>query len=195
MAYKSCAAKLAASIAMDCTNPIVAGHTGRAIIINHADAVIVRSAENPRIITSIVVAESAKPFVIDNAFVDPFSGSTTTSNTDSGMVTFTKNLSILIPQRGADTSKDIVEPLMKSPDGFIIIKEMRDKRGIGSFVVLGAEEPAKADPTSYTRDEGANHGAASLTLTCNEHYEEVDYFDTDYATTKAAFDALVASAA
>jgi hypothetical protein len=107
---------------------------------------------------------------------------------------YQKNLSVLIPSHGADESKDLIEPLMKSAEGGLVIVERKDKRGLGSYVVFGLFDPMKADPTSFSRNEGENGGAAALTLTCIEDFEECNFFDTDYATTKAAFDALFTAA-
>lgn len=195
MAYTPCAANIAANIAMDCTKPLVSGYTGRAVLVELSGApTLTPSASNPRILSAIVPATSAKVVMIDNVFADPFSGSTKTSNADSGRVKFSKSLAVHIPLRGADASKDVIEPLMKSAEGFLLIVEKKDRCGLGTYEVLGYQEAVKADPASYSRDESANGGAATVTLTCSEDWEEVDFFDTDYATTKAAFEVLIGKA-
>lgn len=196
MAYTPCAASLAANIAIDCAKPIVGGYTGRAVIIPLEDSpVITTSSTDPaRVITAIAPASGAKVVMVDNVFAAPFTGSTKTSNADSGRVKFTKSLAVQIPLRGAEASKNVIEPLMKSAEGFLLVVEKKDRRGLGSYEVLGFHEAVKADPTSYSRNEDENGGAALITLMCNEDVEEVDLFDTDYATTKAAFEALIAKA-
>ena len=73
--------------------------------------------------------------------------------------------------------------------------EKIDRVGDGSFEIIGAQSPAKvADPATVTRQETANGGAWALTLQSTEVYAETVFFDTDYATTLAAFEALLANA-
>lgn len=195
MAYTPCAASIAANIAMDCSKPLVAGYTGRAVLIDLAGApTITPSSNNPRIIASIALASGAKSVMIDNVFADPFSGSTKSGNTDSGRVKFTKSLTVQIPLRGADVAKDVIEPLLKSPEGFLLIVEKKDRKGLGTYEVLGYQEAVKADASTYSRDESANGGAATVTLSCTEDWEEVDLYDTSYAATKAAFETLIEAA-
>lgn len=188
----SCIQEIAKGIAMDCNQALVAGYTGRAVYIPYdATPTLVKDSGNPRILSAVT---SSKVVGIDNAYINPFAGSTVTGNGDNGRVMYTKSLSLLIPSHGADEAKSLIEPLMKNAQGGVVIVERKDKRGLGSYVVLGLYDPVKADPASFTRDEAANGGAAALTLTCTEDYEECNFFDTDYATTKAAFDALFTAA-
>jgi hypothetical protein len=42
------------------------------------------------------------------------------------------------------------------------------------------------------RNENENGGDIVVTMSCQEQYFETTFFDTDYATTKAAFEALMA---
>ena len=186
----SCVGNLAANIKMDCNNPLESGYTGRAIIMTadaFAQAAITRNAQNPRIITSF--GESAKPaaFIVDNITMTPFDGSSTTGNGDAGYPKFAKAMAIRIPERGAAVAKNIIEPLAFGR--FVMIVEKEDKAGDGSFEIVGAQSALRCvDPSTITRSETANGGAWSATLQCTEQYAEVVWLDTDYATTKAAFD-------
>ena len=187
-----CTTEIAKGIAMDCTHALVAGFTGRAVYIPYSvNPTITISGTNPRVVSAIT---SSKIIGIYTPTLNPFTGSSVTSNADNGRVMFPKTLSVLIPMHGAADSKDTIEPLMKSLQGGLVIVERKDKAGYGSFVIFGLYDPMKADPSSYSRDEEANGGAASVSLTCTEDFEECNFFDTDYATTKAAFDALFTAA-
>lgn len=194
MAYTPCTATVAANIAAACNHQLTAGYTGRAVLINISDNPTLAAGSTPNVFTGIALATGVKTVVIDNVFVDPFNGSSKSGNTDSGMVRFTKNLNILIPMSGADASYNVIEPLLKSPLGFLVVVEKKDRNGDCSFEILGAYSAVKADPASYSRDESANGGAAALTLTCTEAYEFVALYDTDYATTKTAFETLIGKA-
>ena len=158
-----------------------------------SNPVLTRDAQNPRIIKSVSLAGDAKVCVVDNAGAAPFDGSSTTGNNDAGYPKFTKAMALRILARGADASKNVIEPLVKSGRGFIGIFEKVDQVGDGSFEVIGAQSPLKcADPATFTRSETANGGAWSGTLQCSEHWAELVLFDTDYETSLAAFEALLA---
>ena len=190
----NCVSTIAGNIGLDCEHPIEGGYTGRGVLIPmESNPVLTRDAENPRIIKSITIAENAKVCVVDNAGAAPFDGSSTTGNNDAGFPKFTKAMALRILARGAEASKDVIEPLVKSGRGFIGIFEKVDQVGDGSFEVIGAQSPLKcADPATFTRSETANGGAWSGTLQCSEHWAELVLFDTDYETSLAAFEALLA---
>ena len=190
----TCVSTIAGNIGLDCEHPIEGGYTGRGVLIPmENNPVLTRDAQNPRIIKSITLAENAKVCAVDNAGAAPFDGSSTTGNNDAGFPKFTKAMALRILARGAGASKDVIEPLVKSGRGFIGIFEKVDQVGDGSFEVIGAQSPLKcADPATFTRSEAANGGAWSGTLQCSEHWAELVLFDTDYETSLAAFEALLA---
>lgn len=190
----NCVSTIAGNIGLDCEHPIEGGYTGRGVLIPlESNPTLTRDAQNPRIIKSVSLAGDAKLCVVDNAGATPFDGSSTTGNNDAGYTKFTKAMSLRILARGAAASKDVIEPLVKSGRGFIGIFEKVDQVGDGSFEVIGAQSPLKcADPATFTRSETANGGAWSGTLQCSEHWAELVLFDTDYETSLAAFEALLA---
>ena len=190
----TCVSTIAGNIGLDCNHPIEGGYTGRGVLIPmENNPVLTRDAQNPRIIKGVALVENAKVCVVDNAGAAPFDGSSTTGNNDAGYPKFTKAMALRILARGAGASKDVIEPLVKSGRGFIGIFEKVDQVGDGSFEVIGAQSPLKcADPATFTRSETANGGAWSGTLQCSEHWAELVLFDTDYETSLAAFEALLA---
>lgn len=190
----NCVSTIAGNIGLDCEHPIEGGYTGRGVLIPlESNPTLTRDAQNPRIIKSVTLAGDAKLCVVDNAGAAPFDGSSTTGNNDAGYPKFTKAMALRILARGAAASKDVIEPLVKSGRGFIGIFEKVDQAGDGSFEVIGAQSPLKcADPATFTRSETANGGAWSGTLQCSEHWAELVLFDTDYETSLAAFEALLA---
>ena len=192
----SCVGNIAGSIKLDCTNPIEGGYTGRGVYIPmEAVPVLTKDANNPRIISAIALASGAKVVEIDNEGTNPFDGSNTTGNGDAGYPRFVKVVSIRMPERGADFAAKVLEPLVKSGRGGIIILEKLDRVGDGSFEMIGVQSPAKVvDPTTVVRNENENGGAWTASLQSSEVYAESVLFDTDYATTLAKFEALLALA-
>lgn len=191
----SCVSNIAGNIGLDCQSPIEGGYTGRGVLIPmEAVPVPTKDAQNPRIITAIALASGAKVVAVDNEGSSPFDGSSTTGNADAGFTKFVKVISVRMPERGADFAKNVIEPLVKSGRGFIGIFEKVDRVGDGSFEVIGAQSPLKVtDPSTVTRQENANGGAWVANLQSSELYAESVLFDTDYATTLAKFEALLAS--
>lgn len=190
----SCIGNIAGNIGLNCENPIDGGYTGRGVLIPmEAVPVLTKDAQNPRIISAIAIAQGAKVVSVDNEGITPFDGSQTTGNNDAGYVRFTKTIVVRMPDRGADFAANVIEPLVKSGRGFIGIFEKVDRVGDGSFEVIGAQSPMKvADPATVTRQESANGGAWTATLQSTEVYVESVLFDTDYETTLAKFEALLA---
>jgi len=193
----SCVGNIAGNIGLNCDNPIEGGYTGRGVLIPmEAVPVLTKNAQNPRIIEDISLASGAKVVKVDNEGSAPFDGSSTTGNNDAGYVKFTKVISVRMPERGADFAAKVVEPLVKSGRGFIGIFEKVDRVGDGSFEVIGAQSPLKVvDPATVTRTDTASGGGAWVAnLQSSEVYAESVLFDTDYATSLAAFEALLALA-
>lgn len=191
----SCVSNIAGNIGLDCQNPIEGGYTGRGVLIPmEAVPVLTKDAQNPRIISAIALASGAKVVAVDNEGSAPFDGSSTTGNADAGFTKFVKVISVRMPERGAEFAKDVIEPLVKSGRGFIGIFEKVDRVGDGSFEIIGAQSPLKVtDPSTVTRQENANGGAWVANLQSTELYAESVLFDTDYATTLAKFEALLAT--
>lgn len=194
LAYASCAATMADNIAKDCAAPLAGGYTGRGVLIDLADApTLTRDGSNPRIITAITLGVGKSLAVIDNAFTpQPLNGSNSQSNTDDGMLKHRKTLVLTIPKRGAAASKEIVEPTYQSPLGYLAVLEKKDRNGDGSFEVVGAEQGLVANADGIVRNEYENGGCTIVTMSTNEVNFENVLFATDYETTLAAFEALLA---
>ena len=194
MAYSSCAGSLAANIAKDCAHPMAGGYTGRGLLIPLTNTLTFAvDASNPRIITGITMGVGEKLAIIDNVWPSAFNESNTQSNADNGRLVYGKTFAFRIPLRGAGVSKDIVEPLADAPLGYLAVLEKKDRVGDGSYEVVGYGQGLTVNPDGIMRNENENGGDIVVTMSCEEQFFEVTLFDTDYATTKAAFETLMAS--
>lgn len=191
----NCIGKIAASIALECATPIEGGYTGRNVLIPYEiTPVVTRETDNPRIVSAITIPEGEKAIAVLNQGTQPHTGATTTGNADAGRPRYVKLHQILVPMRGADVSKDVIEPMVGSTQGFLLISEKTDKRGLGSFEIKGLQSPMKVDPATVSQDEYANGGATAMTLQCTEDWKECNLFYKTYEDTKAIFDSLYDSA-
>ena len=192
--YTSCAGTLAGNIAQDCENPLVGGYTGRGLLIPWDNIKsLVKDTANPRIVSAITLETDAKLAVIDNVFAEPFTGSQTSSSSDTGRAAYTKTVAFRIPLRGAEASKEVVEPMLTQPGGFLLILEKNDKVGDGSFEIIGSLQPFKVNADGITRDEAANGGDIVVTGASTEPFFEVTFFDTDYEKTRIELKTLMAN--
>lgn len=190
MAFTPCSALLAENIASDCENPRVAGYEQIGLIFNKEEidySALVVDASNPRIIKTIAAKTGKKPFVVYNNKNNPlpFNGTQTAFNADNDR--YDKTLQFYVEGIGGENAADVIEPL-KGGD-YVVILQRKDHRGDGSFQVFGYQAGLKA--SEQVQDEDTGYWL--ITMTCSEPSAEVAYFDTDYATTKAAFDTLLAS--
>lgn len=186
----SCVGEITKGIGLDCDDPIRGGYTGRALLIPlSAEPVFTKSAQNPRIITDIQIGDDV--IRVDNEGVAPFEGSSTAGNNDAGYIRFTKVVSIRLPERGADFAKDVLEPIVKSGRGYILILEKTQTSGDGGFEMIGVYDPMRVvDPATVTRQETANGGAWLMNMQCSEVYAEVVWFKTSYQTTLGMFNVM-----
>lgn len=187
MAYTSCLKTLGANIAVDCSNPPRAGFTGEGVLIDLGSVTptIAVSNSDPRILTSVTLGSGDHCAVVDNMWRDSMIA-TITQNSENGRTTWDKTLPIRIPARNADIAGKVIEPLAASH--FLGIFPTIDQH----FIVLGFY--GKLQASEQTQSEGENGGDFAATLSVNEPYAVVELLDTDYATTKPIYDALVAKA-
>lgn len=191
MAFTPCSSALAANLASDCDNPRIAGYEQIGLIINKADldlSALAVDASNPRIIKTIAMATGKTPFVIYNNKNNPLPFNGTQTEYDSDADRYNKTLQFYYEGIGGAAAADVVEPL-KGGD-YLVILQRKDHRGDGSFQVFGYQVGCKA--TAQVQDEDTGYWL--VTMECSEPSAEIAYFNTDYATTKTAYDALVAMA-
>lgn len=197
MAYTPCSSQVTKNIADSCEHPIVGGYTGRAVLIPVGEAVFTQLTSNPRQVTGITLGSGNKTIAVNNVFAEPFTGSTTASQADSGRMQHTKTLAFRIPLRGAGNSQAVVEALEQSALGFVAVVEKKDKVGDGSFEVIGLQQGLKVNADGISRDEASNGGDISCTMSCIEPWFEAAFFidgqgstNYNYADTLAAFETL-----
>lgn len=188
MAYSPCAQNLGANIQQSCSNPSQPGFTGQGVLIDlgNVTPTVVVDGTNPRILTSIAVSGGAKVCVVDNVWKDPFSGSQRALNVENGRPAYDLTLSMRVPLRDADAALNIIEPLAKSR--FLGVFPTVDNK----FLVYGYY--GKFQASEMTQNEGENGGDCVVTMSSQEPFYVTELLDTDYATTKVIYDALVAAA-
>lgn len=188
--FTPCLGVVTANLDTDCDNPRVNGYEEVALLFNRSDidwAAVTTDASNPRIVKSIAPLTGKKPYVIYNPRVNPapFNGTNATFEQDANQ--YTKTVQFYYEGIGGAASLNVVEPLKAG--SYVVLLQRKDHRGDGSFQLIGFQAGVTA--TAQVQDEETGYWL--MTMTGKESFAEVSFFDTDYATTKAAFDALLAT--
>lgn len=189
----ACNDVIMADIVMSCDNQQIGGYTGRAVLVPYSLAPsIVTDSTNVRKVKSITLSEAQKFVKVDNVVSTPFDGSNKASNADTGRVKYVKTFSIRIPLRGADASMKVVEPLVNSPLGFLLVVEKRQKTQDGGFEVIGLQSALRIVPDSVAGNENENDGDTTLSLSTTETYYETTFVGSgnDYATALSEFEEM-----
>lgn len=188
-AFTPCIGTLADSITQDCDNPRIAGYEDVALIFNRNDidwTAVTVDANNPRIVKTISMATGKTPFVVYNPKMAnlPFNGTNTAFATDNDR--YTKQVIFYFKGIGGDASMNVVEPLKSGQ--FVMLLQRKDHTGDGSFQLVGYQSGL----TATAQEQNEENGYWSMTMETSEPSAEVSFFNTDYATTKTAFDTLLA---
>jgi len=107
-----CGSQLVKDIIEDCDNPIFSGINPTGVIINYDDITsVVRDAQNPHIIRSIVLATGKRGYKFVQERNNPFTGTNTAANVNDFRNDFTATVSGFIPLDGAEPARDIITPM------------------------------------------------------------------------------------
>lgn len=189
--FTPCLGVISANIDEDCENPRVIGYEDTAIIINRSDidwTGVTYNSSNPRIVEALALISLKKPYAIYNPRLADasFNGTQTALNADTRH--YTKTLQFYYKGIGADAAANVVEPLAKGE--YVVILQRKDHSGHGSFQIFGMQNGIYA--TEQVQDETTGYWL--MTMAIDEPFAETELFKTDYAASKALFDALLAQA-
>lgn len=201
MAFTPCTtAGLTTNIATPCAEPRIKGYEQIGLLILKSDidlAVTTVSNTNPRIIDNFELKnDGGTPPVYRTAAVVynskknplPFNGTQTVYNRDVDQ--YDKTVQFYYEGIGGDSSKGVVEPLKDGDYVLILERKHKTAAGKGSFQVFGWQKGLSAGNDGGAQVQDEETGYWLMTMTTQEPYAEIEWLDTDYATTKAAFDAL-----
>ena len=192
MAFTPCTtAGLTTNIATDCDEPRIKGYEQIGLIILKSDIDLTAttvSGSNGRIIDNLALKEGKTAAVVYNSKKNPlpFNGTQTVYNRDADQ--YDKTVQFYYEGIGGAAALAVVEPL-KDGD-YVLILERKHKvlAGTGSFQVFGWQKGLSAGNEGGAQVQDEETGYWLMTMTTQEPYAEIEWLDTNYATTKAAFD-------
>lgn len=201
MTYTPCANNIPAMNALkDCYSPAYAGLMVAGILIPKTSiASFVRGDTEltknqvSNITMKMVGEESLKVSVVEAGGEVPWAD--TTEEFDEATGNFNKTVTFVTPQHGAGFSSSFVEPVLKNKDGYVVIMQRKDQNGDCAFPIIGLEKGAVGSTGILDYNDDATAGCYTLALVEElAPSAEMDFFDTDYETTIAKFNALLALA-
>jgi hypothetical protein len=183
--------KINANIKKDCNIPLQMGTRDLAKIINLSDIVsVVYDSTNKAQVKDIVLKTGATAFEIDGFknSIRPLAG------LEDG--TYSKRFNHSVEVLGFDISIDTKEQLNAGIEGrYVVITEnyFQGDEGQSAFEVYGLTVGMELTAVDKNPNDAETQGAFHLMFSTPLNKEPKlpnAFFDTDYATTKAIFDAL-----
>lgn len=184
-----CEYLIASDITANCSSLIRPGVQPIGYIINKGD--IDSVVESDGIVTSITLKTGKNAYQIQQVGQQPFNGTSIELQEGDYVNTFNKVVSFVILDNSPSVSKDIVEPLANGEFVVILENKYNVAASRNAFEIIGLETGAKA--TAISQNKYENLSAWSVELTESETPVANKFvWSTDYATTKAAIEALLA---
>jgi len=194
MAFTPCTtAGLTTNIATDCNKPRIKGYEQIGLLILKSDIDMTAttvSSSNPRIIDNLALKSTKTAAVVYNSKKNPlpFNGTQTVYNRDADQ--YDKTVQFYYEGIGGAAALAVVEPLKDGDYVLILERKHKVSAGTGSFQVFGWQKGLSAGNEGGAQVQDEETGYWLMTMTTQEPYAEIEWLDTNYATTKAAFDAL-----
>ena len=196
MAFTPCTtAGLNTNVATICTEPRIKDYEQIGLAILKADIDLTActvDSSNPRIIDNLALKSGKKAAVIYNSKKNPlpFNGTQTTYNRDTDH--YDKIVQFYYEGIGGDAALDVVEPLKDGDYLIILERKHKTTAGKGTFQCFGWQKGISAGNEGGAQVQDEETGYWLMTMTTEEPWAEIEWLDTNYATTKAAFDVLSA---
>lgn len=153
-----CGSQLVRDIVEDCDNPIFSGINPTGVIINFDDiASVVRDAQNPHIIRSIVLATGKRGYKFVQERNNSFTGTNTAANVNDFRNDFTATVAGFIPLDGAEPARDIITPMANGRYVVIVNNQWLHKDSGGNidneWQVYGIDKGLRMSSLQQTRYE------------------------------------------
>lgn len=185
------------NLIFDCDNPIISGADDRLIIGNRADiSSVTKNGSNPKIFEAITLNSGANLFYYEgkNLSVEPRYALRKRAYSEGYEHEVRFKAFKATPEL-----KDELEAMAQGDLFAIVENKYRAANGNGAFEIYGYDTGLQLMELERIIKEAETQGAFNLQLRTHDDVDEphmpYTFFKTDYATTKALIDALIASSA
>ena len=191
---KLCESIIAANIDWPCEDLITKGLESDGIIINRDDidfASCTFDSSNPNIIKTLVLKTGVYGYLVNQLGNTPFTGTQSTLEVGTYRNTWTHQIPIVVLNNGPAVAKDIIDGLTNGT--FVLI--LRNKHGKGTnaeFQVYGYTQGLMASEGTNDKYSDDTDGGWIITLQeTGARMSAMFFWNTDAATTEAAYEALL----
>lgn len=191
---KLCESIIAKAIDWNCDDLVVKGLESDGIIINRADvdfANCVISSTNPNVIETLVLKTGKTGFLVNQLGNTPFTGTQSTLEVGTYRNTWTHQIPIVVLNNGPEVARDIIDGL--SNGTFVVILRNKHKgSGDAEYQVYGYTQGLVASEGTNDKYSDDTDGGWIITLQeTGARMSAMFLWDTDAATTAAAYEALL----
>ena len=181
-----CSNLISKDVQANCSNPIFGGLEQIGYIINRGD--IDSFTLTTGVVSAISLKTGAKAYTVQQTGQQAFNGTSTEMQQGDVINTFNKVGAFIVLDNCPDISEKVIKPLANGE--FVLILENKYKSDKNAFEVIGLDRGCRA--TTITQNKYENMGGWSVELTEQETPNaSIFFWDTDYATSKAALEALL----
>lgn len=184
-----------------CSDPIVGGLEQRGIIINRGDidfGTTTFNATRSNVIETLALKPTKKAYQVVMYGSTPFTGTNTALEVGTYRNTFTNIVSLVVLDNGPDVCANVIDGLANGE--YVVILENKYKannkdenKGDAAFQVFGWYQGLKASEITNDKYSEDTDGGWLVNLQeTNAPKSGLFLFKTDYETTLAAIDSLVA---
>lgn len=200
MAFTNLCEKLVeADIKPSCDDPIVTGVEETGVIINRSDidwGNVVYNGTKKTVVESLPLKAGKKGYAIYIPSNTPFAGTNTELAEGTNSNKFTSNVGFVVLNNDPDVTEKIIAGLANGTFVVVIQNKYNNKTKAATpsdsvHEIYGLQKGLKATALANDKYSEETDGGWNVVLTEKEHPTPAFWlYDTDYATTLAAFEAL-----
>lgn len=195
-----CSTLIASDIQKSCSDPLVKGFKRQGLILNREDIDYSNSTWGSDVISVIDLFTSKKAYNIEMDMNNPFNGTNTEMVAADVANTFTHTVAFTVLNSDPDVCDDIIDKLASGEFVIILQAEFNNANKTGTpgdsvFRVYGWSKGLRAsainnDPYSADTGGGWHVELQEVEAPVSGYF----FYNTDYATTVAAYEALKTAA-
>ena len=193
---KLCESLIAKAIDFACDDLIVRGLESDGLIINRSDidfAATMFDAQNPNIIKTLVLKTGKKGYEVNQLGNTPFTGVQSTLEVGTYRNTWTHDIPIVVLSNTPEVAHDIIDGLSNGTFVVILRNKFKGATGDAEYQVYGYTQGLVASEGTNDKYSDDTDGGWLITLQeTGARQSAIFLFDTDAATTAAAYEALKA---
>ena len=191
-------------ISINCDDPIMAGIEANGVIINRADIDIANSEfdeTRKNVLKTLTLKAGKRGYKIYVPGTSPFNNTQTTLEVGTNRATFTHDVGFVILDNDPDVCENIIDALANGE--FVVVYENKFKNmhkastpGDSAFQVVGWYQGLKASTLENNKYSEDTEGGWNVVLQETKSPKSgLFLFNTDYDTTRTAFEKLTEDAA